>query len=135
MATRAVMTTSAVVMGVAGLAATFFPAELLLAAGQLPSRPAILLVQVIGALYLGFAVLNWMTRGYAIGGIYGRPLSMANLLHFLVAALAVIKLARVWHPPAVVIAAFVYTLFAVAFGAMLVRAPDPPAAPTYRSGR
>jgi hypothetical protein len=111
-------------MGVAGLAATFLPAELLLAADQLPSRPAIILVQIIGALYLGFAVLDWMTRGHAIGGIYGRPVSMANLLHFLVGALALIKLASVWHRPAVVIAAVIYTLFAAAFGAMLFGAPD-----------
>jgi hypothetical protein len=41
----------------------------------------------------------------------------------------VLELARVWHPPAVVIAALIYTLFAVAFGAMLFRAPDAPAAP------
>ncbi len=129
------MTASAIVMGAAGLAATFLPAELLLAAGQLPSRPAILLVQIIGALYLGFAALNWMTRGHAIGGIYGRPLSMANLVHFLVAALALIKLATVWHPPAVLIAAAIYTLFAAAFGAMLFAAPQAPAAPAYRVDR
>src|SRR5204862_7388254 len=33
------------------------------------------------ALYLGFAVLNWMGCVVLFGGIYGRPVALGNLCH------------------------------------------------------
>src|SRR4051812_7200642 len=78
MSTRVLMTATVVVMTVAGLAATFAPDEIAAAAGGVGSRAIVVVLQMAGALYLGFAMLNWMSRGSSLGGIYGRPLVMAN---------------------------------------------------------
>jgi hypothetical protein len=123
---RVLMTASAAVLALAGLAASFLPDEILRWSGT-PAGPAlVLLVQVAGALYLGFAGLNWMARNTIIGGIYGRPVLTANLLHFLCAALACAKLvastpaARFLWP-----LALAYSAFAAGFGALMLRDPLP----------
>ncbi|MDB4949392.1 MAG: hypothetical protein JWM27_2041 [Gemmatimonadetes bacterium] len=123
---RILMTAGAAVLALAGLAASFLPDEILRWSGT-PAGPApVLLVQVAGALYLGFAALDWMSRHTLIGGIYGRPVLTANLLHFLCAALACGKLvagtpaARFLWP-----VALVYAVFAAGFGALMFRDPLP----------
>ena len=116
MPTRLLMKASAAFMAVLGLAATFMPQEIIGFAGATPSGTVVLIVQVTGALYVGFAMLNWMAHGLLIGGIYGRPLTVANLAHFTVAALALGKAAASEpHQPAVIAAAVVYALFAILF--------------------
>ena len=85
-------------MALAGLFCSFLPEESLVLLGSEPDTPTIILVQVTGALYMGFAMLNWMARSSVIGGIYGRPLSMGNFLHFaVVAALLVMVRRRSFH--------------------------------------
>jgi hypothetical protein len=124
MATRILMGASAIFMAVLGLAATFVPQEILSVAGGPTNGIAMLIVQVTGALYVGFAMLDWMAQGLLIGGIYGRPLSIANLAHFMIAALALGKaVATGQHHPAVVGAAAVYALFAVLFALVFLGHP------------
>jgi hypothetical protein len=117
MNTRYLMAASALVLTLLGLPCIFAPDLVLKELTGGTSAPAELLVQVTGALYLGFAGLNWMGRGNLIGGIYGRPVAMGNLLHFLVAAIALLKYAPNASPsaPAWVLAA-IYAALAVAFG-------------------
>src|SRR4051812_21278282 len=91
----------------------------------------VVVLQMIGAVYLGFSMLNWMSRGSSLGGIYGRPLVMANTLHFTVASLALVKTLPGWPPPAIVAAAIVCCVFAAAFGVLLFRTPVPPEASKF----
>ncbi len=70
------MTVSAVVLAVLGVLALFFPQELVTAlqmdaAVQLP-------VQLLAGGLLGIAVLDWTGREAVYGGIYGRPIVLAN---------------------------------------------------------
>ena len=115
MQTRYLMMATAAAMALAGLALQFAPHEVLVAAGVSATAGAAAAAQVTGALYLGFAMLNWMSKGARIGGIYGRPLAMANLVHFVAAALALLKHAAsgasllIWSVTAV------YATFAAAF--------------------
>ena len=122
--TRVLMSASALLLGVFGLLATFVP-DLLLNGLRAPASPAILLVvQVLGALYIGFAGLNWMTRDSLIGGIYSRPVVIGNLMHFLVAGLTLVKaVARAPDLSLLWPVALVYAGFAVAFGFVLFRHP------------
>ena len=83
-----------------------------------------LVVQIGGALYLGFAMMNWMAKGVLIGGIYARPLAVGNFAHFLIGALALLKYALavqglwlVW------VFAVVYLLLAIVFGIVLFTHP------------
>jgi hypothetical protein len=116
------MSASALTLGLLGVAASFAPQEIVATLGLAPARLADLLVQVIGGLYLGFAMLNWMARGSVMGGIYGRPFVMANLLHFVSAGLAiwsrVPELSWLWALVAV------YLVFAIGFGLILFRQPS-----------
>ena len=91
MNSRILMTASALVLALLGLPCIFAP-DLVLKEFMGSTTPAAeLLVQVTGALYLGFAGLNWMGKANLIGGIYGRPVAIGNLLHFLVAGIALMK--------------------------------------------
>ncbi len=93
MHSRILMITSAAFLAVLGLATSFMPQEVLGLHGTVPDTPTVLLVQMTGALYLGFAILNWTARGVLIGGIYARPVALGNFLHFAMVAVMLIKAA------------------------------------------
>jgi len=85
-----------------------------LAGGTSPGSE--LIVQIAGALYAGFAGLNWMGKANLIGGIYGRPVAIGNLLHFLVAGIALLKAAPHSAESALIWAlAAVYAVLAASF--------------------
>ncbi len=111
-------------MAALGLAATFAPAEILAAAGSTADGYPVLLVQLVGALYLGFAMLNWMARGQLIGGIYGRPVAIGNFAHFTIMAITLWReLFALQITVAVAAGALVYLAFAVWFGWVSFRTP------------
>ncbi|MEO8196799.1 MAG: hypothetical protein ABI689_08765 [Thermoanaerobaculia bacterium] len=117
------MSLSAAALGGLGLAATFLPQEIVAWAGG-GGRPAVLLVQIVGGLYLGFAMLNWSVRDMAIGGIYNRPIAMGNLLHFTSVGLALVRGIVAGERQAELVAlTCLYGLFAVWFGVVLFRSP------------
>lgn len=118
------MKASAILMTLLGLAATFMPQEIVASTGGATSGIAVLIVQVTGALYVGFAMLNWMAKGLLIGGIYGRPLSAANLSHFAIAALALGKaVASGQHHPVMIAGSAVYAIFAALFALVFLGHP------------
>ena len=121
MYSRALMTTSAIFMGLAGLGTLFAPAEVLGVHGTVPDNATILLIQMMGALYLGFAILNWTARGVLIGGIYSRPVALGNFWHFLIVSLLLGKAAFVFAVVPLVISAAVFSAFAIWFGLVLFR--------------
>jgi len=115
--TRILMIASAVVLGLLGVTCTFAPDLVLARIGAATSPGAEIIVQITGALYLGFAMLNWMGKGNLIGGIYGRPVALGNFVHFFVAGIALFKAAS--HLPAPAVSwsiAAVYGVLAAAFG-------------------
>lgn len=93
MNTKLLMIASAVFMGLTGIALSFTPSEILEYLGQVPNPILTLTLQLMGALYFGFAVTNWMAKGNLMGGIYGKPLCIGNLAHFLIGGLALLKFA------------------------------------------
>ncbi|GGK87891.1 hypothetical protein GCM10011405_39560 [Rufibacter glacialis] len=126
------MLASAIFMALLGGISSFMPQEVLLYLGSEATGLGPLLVQLLGALYLGFAILNWMAKGILIGGIYARPVALGNLMHFLVGALALLKAAQaggqVLWPLAVV-----YGLFALLFGMISFRHPLPATLPAGKA--
>ncbi len=113
-------------MALAGLVLQFFPHEFLSYFGASADGPVSIFMQLLGALYLGFAMTNWMAKAVLIGGIYARPLAIGNLAHFTVGALAIIKYAfSAGSEPVIWIAALIYTIFAVLFGIVFVTHPGP----------
>jgi len=124
MNTKYLMISSAVVTGFLGLTASFLPTELLKEIGATANELPTLFVQITGALYLGFAIMNWMAKAVLIGGIYAKPLGMGNFLHFTVAALALFKFAiRSQNSMYVWTATIVYSVFAILFGLVVFTSP------------
>lgn len=124
MNTKYLMISSSILMGIIGLFTSFVPAEILKSVGLPSTVLPVLLLQITGALYLGFALMNWMAKAILIGGIYSKPLCIGNFLHFTVAGLALIK-AAVNNPALkyVLIATIIYSIFAILFGIVLFTSP------------
>ncbi len=109
------MTTSAIVLGAAGILLTFMPREVANFCHLTESTT--IQFQILGALYFGFAMLNWTAKANLIGGIYSKPVCIGNFTHFLIGGLALTKL--VLHnnsENSILIFAILYLLFAILFG-------------------
>lgn len=126
MNTKLIMTASALTLGAAGVSFTFIPEEILKLLQSEVSRPLILLIQISGALYFAFAMLNWMSRNGTIGGIYNKPIATANFTHFLIGGLALVKGIISNHrlPYAIWGIAAIYIFFAIAFTLINFRNPS-----------
>lgn len=124
MNTKILLAASAVVMGLLGAGASFAPHETLAFAGEQSTGLLPLVVQVIGALYLGFAMTNWMAKDSLIGGIYNRPLALGNFVHFTVGAFALGKgAAAASFDTTTVGFAALYAVFAIAFALLFFTSP------------
>ena len=124
MNTKLLMISSALIMAVCGVVLEFLPHEVLNFYGASADNFTAVLLQIAGALFLGFAVMNWMAKAVLIGGIYARPLAMGNFLHWTVGALALVKFAvtsgnhwTVWA------ATVIYAIFAVLFAVVFLTHP------------
>lgn len=118
------MIASSMFMGLLGLCCTFLPTEILYYTGLSSTILLALIIQITGALYLGFALMNWMAKTVLIGGIYSKPLCLGNFLHFAIAGLALIKAAfRNPDLKYILIAAIAYAIFAILFGFVLFTSP------------
>ncbi|GAB3194310.1 hypothetical protein GCM10027293_02260 [Pontibacter aydingkolensis] len=114
------MGSSAVAMGAAGVALSFFPEEI---GGYLGLTEApFLLLQLLGALYFGFAMVNWTAKANLIGGIYSRPVALGNFAHFFVGGLALAKVASATATYTLA-ATILYFLFTALFGYVLFIGP------------
>ena len=117
------MTSSALFMAVCGIAAMFAPRELLSAADMSATTTLLNGVEICGALFLSFAVLNWMQRHSVIGGIYNRPLVVANTLHFFAGAMTLLRAFSIHEHPLFMGITLLYVLFAGGFIFALFRSP------------
>ncbi len=126
MNTRSLMMISAIFLAVNGFGFTFFPNEI---AGLLINDDnyiLILILQILGALYLGFSILNWMSKASLIGGIYNKPILIGNLLHFFTASMALIKLTFKAETNLQLIFSYtiIYSLFTLFFGYVFFTNPS-----------
>lgn len=119
--TTLLMSGSAVFLGSLGVGVSLFPREILSYFGVQPEETILIFVSLIGALYLGFALQNWMARAKLIGGIYSRPVAVGNFVHFFAAGLALSKqLITGATDLAFAVVTAGYVLFAVGFGYIVV---------------
>ena len=126
MNTKILMIATAIYLGVVGLGLTFFPQEIAKFFEAGANQTFILALQILGALYLGFGMMNWMAKNSLIGGIYSRPLVFGNLLHFLVSAFALIKMVGKYSENQFVVIltiSILYSVFAICFIYLLRTSP------------
>lgn len=117
------MGSSAFALAVTGLLLTFGSMEIAAAFGTPATGLTALVMQLLGAAQLGWAMTNWMSRASLFGGIYGRPLVVGNLLHFFAGGSALLKSAMFGSSRAILVVGIVYALLAIAFGWLLFRNP------------
>lgn len=125
MNTKIIMTSSAFILFAAGIVLTFLPDDIVMYVLLQPNKPLQLLLQIMGALYFGFGMLNWMMRTSTIGGIYNKPIAIANFAHFFIAALALIHglLSTPNLPKIIWFVAVSYVFYAIAFGIIFYTSP------------
>lgn len=117
-ATHWILTASALALGAVGVALLFAPVETSAAFGWAGGEAAPSLAA--GGL-LAVAILDWTGRSAVFGGIYGRPIVLANLVLALTAGLALLRVqlsgpdapALGWIPVGIL------ALHGVAFGLLL----------------
>ena len=126
--TRWLMMLSAAFLAALGFATFYMPERVLGVHGTVPDNATLLLVQMMGALYLGFAILNWTARGAIIGGIYARPLALGNFLHFVLVTTLLAKAAYTFGVLQLAVSALVFGAFAISFGLVLFKNPRQPVA-------
>lgn len=121
--TKVLMTLSAGIMAILGLVLTFLPEEIIAYVLTRENAQLAIIIQVLGSLYFAFAMLNWMARANLIGGIYSRPVSIANFTHFFIGSMGLLKAA--WHLNTTFfwIAGIAYFVFAVLFGLVVYTNP------------
>lgn len=125
MNTKILMIASAVFFGIIGIGLTFLAKEVY---GYLTTdinQTILIILQILGAAYLGFAMLNWMTKNNLIGGIYSRPLLVGNLIHFLVSSFALIKIIGTIdnHFEIILTLTIIYSVFTLCFGFVFMTNP------------
>ena len=122
MNTKLLMSSSAIVMGVTGIILTFSPREFASFFNMADSN--IILLQVLGGLYFGFAMLNWAAKANLTGGIYSRPVTIGNFSHFLIGGLTLFKFGTGnTTNPYIWVAVILYLVFAILFGIVFFTSP------------
>ena len=123
MNTKVLMTSSSLFLGLAGIVSLFAPDSLLSMLNAPITRQSLLSIQLMGALYFSFALMNWTAKDSLIGGVYARPISLANFGHFLVGTLLLVKyqLSNPFHA-LIAVALVVYLVFASLFTWLVFRA-------------
>jgi len=128
MNTKLILASSAVLLAILGLILIFFPGEIALLFSMQVILPFQWFLQLMGALYFAFAMVNWMAKGAAIGGIYNKPVAIGNFTHFTIGALSLVKgvAAETQVHIVVWILAALYCLFAILFGIIFFGKGLPP---------
>ncbi len=120
--TKTLMTASAFFLGLGGVLISFLPQEILQLLGKEDDLSFVL--QICGALFLGFGMLNWMVKSSLIGGIYNRGIAVANFIHFFVGSSVLIKeYAKSSDMSYLLVLGIIYSVFAVSFGYILFNGP------------
>ena len=114
---------SAAVLAAAGISLLFAADVILPRVIQGFSPGASWIGQLLAAAWLGLAALNWLTRSSVLGGIYGRPIVLANTTLYFVSAMVLINAATRDGSPAISTATAAASVMALLYGWLLFGGP------------
>ncbi len=123
MNSKIVLMSSSLFQFVIGTLLTFLPEESNSVLHIEPNEWSTIVFQLLGALYVGSAVNNWMAKGARMGGIYQRPLCMGNFAHFLIGGMALIKLVTTNQHWLLLVLSIGYTIFGLSFAYLFMNHP------------
>lgn len=125
MNTSALITRASAAVLAAGGIALLFSADTILPA-LAPGFPghASWLGQIVGAGWLAVAALNWLSRSTLIGGIYGRPVVLTNLILYFIGSMVLLRALRdPASSPALWWVTAPYLMMALVYGVALFKGP------------
>ena len=126
MSSKLLLSIAAFLLGLPGVFLLFAPDLALTSLGGTAMPVAELFTQLAGGLAVALGINNWMARGAAIGGIYGRPLLITDLCAFVTAGLGLLKAPSGMPGNAGLITLGVLLLLCgSAFGRLLFKQPGP----------
>lgn len=126
MARKTILTSSSVTLGAFGVILSFAP-DFIWESQNIKATPIILVItQILGALYFSFAVLNWLAKESMLGGIYNRPVILANFTHYLIGCIFLLKnqILNTNENYMICLLVLLYCSFSVSFGIMLISNPN-----------
>lgn len=112
---KSLMIAASLVLALVAVALIFASEEWAANFGIESSAALTITAQVLGAFMASFAMLNWMSKGMTLGGIYGRPIVIANLLHFSMNGILFTRLSFTNDEPILWAAAIISGALALAF--------------------
>lgn len=117
MNTKLLIKFSSFFLGILGIILTFLSKEFLEYLKIETDEITILILQILGSFYLCLGLINWMVKNSLIGGIYNKPIAAGNFMHFMVSALALLKLVFniQSHIEIIISLTIVYSFFALSF--------------------
>jgi Fe2+ transport system protein B len=110
---KLIMSVSATILIGVGIFTNFIKPEITHYFGL--SANSQLIVQLLGVLYFAMGMLNYQVSGNIIGGIYSKPVALANFVHVAIVAITLHK-NNIQQHILLVCVFLVYLLFAVLFG-------------------
>lgn len=120
------MWSSASFNGILGIIFSFFPQEVLSQFGEAIGPLTTLALQILGAFYMGLALMNYTGKKAVVGGIYNRPIQMGNTVYCSIAAITLIKYMAGQSfiiAPAIMVVSLTYVLLAGSFLKLLFTSP------------
>lgn len=120
---KALLTGSAAFLVALGLALNFAAQEAAAALGVEGANP--LPLQLLAGALVGVGLMNWYSRQAVFGGIYGRPLGLANIVLFVVGGFALGRAAFAGGSPALWVVFACYAVFAIGFIWIVFVGPRP----------
>lgn len=120
------MVSSAAFNAVLGIIFSFFPQEVIAHFGETAGPVTIRTLQVLGAFYVAMALMNYTGKKAVIGGIYNRPVQMANTTYCSITAITLVKYMadQSFHiTPVIMVVSLTYLLLAGSFLKLLFSSP------------
>lgn len=117
------VTLSSIFTGFLGAILSFLPQEVFQFHNEPVNTVGVLTIKLLGACLIALASVNWLSKGRLIGGIYNKPLALANALHFNIGAVILIKTLMNTFFWSLFILSFFYGVFGVAFLKIMFTTP------------
>lgn len=116
--------TSAALLAGGGIALLFASDSIMPALAPGFPEHAAWLGQLVGAGWLAVAALNWLNKSTLIGGIYGRPLVLANLILYFISTMVLLRALRDPETaPVLWWIAAPHVVMAIVYGVVLFKGP------------
>ncbi len=91
MNTKIILFASSIILGMGGILLIFMPDFILAYFDIQENFTSALFMQILGSMYFALSLLNWMSKGNLIGGIYNRPIAFTNFTHFFITSIFLVR--------------------------------------------